>query len=389
MASLRKRGPVWYIRYTDEHGRSVERKGSRSKRVAQEMATEAESLANRIRQGLLDPAELAARKEAGRPLYEHLMDWFRSMYDRELSYNHIGLSHYRAMAVAAIIAGAGVAELHRRNMTADEKEVMQAALRARLLAVPASFLTRDAIQAALAKVRKAGASAQTANHYRSAIRAFCRWMVESGRMRSNPVAGVKPYRADSDRRYERRPLEPNELARLVAAAEQGPDIDGVPGFVRAMAYRVAAATGFRLDEVRSLTDRSFRLDRSNPEIVLPGSQTKNGKEARQPIPASLVNPLVDYLLTTVLADRVFPLAYYRMAQAMRTDMAAAGVPHRTPEGRVDFHSLRSTYITQLIKGGANIKTVQVLARHSSPSTTLQFYARATEADLRAAVEAMP
>ena len=58
MASLRKRGPVWYIRYTDEHGRSVERKGSRSKRVAQEMATEAESLANRIRQGLLDPAEL-------------------------------------------------------------------------------------------------------------------------------------------------------------------------------------------------------------------------------------------------------------------------------------------------------------------------------------------
>jgi len=55
---------------------------------------------------------------------------------------------------------------------------------------------------------------------------------------------------------------------------------------------------------------------------------------------------------------------------------------------VDFHSLRSTYITQLIKGGANIKTVQVLARHASPSTTLQFYARATEADLRAAVESL-
>ena len=90
----------------------------------------------------------------------------------------------------------------------------------------------------LAKVRKAGASAQTTNHYRSAIRAFCRWMVESGRLRSNPVAGVKPYRADSDRRYERRPLEPNELARLVAAAEQGPDIDGVPGFVELAGRRI-------------------------------------------------------------------------------------------------------------------------------------------------------
>jgi len=31
----------------------------------------------------------------------------------------------------------------------------------------------------------------------------------------------------------------------------------------------------------------------------------------------------------------------------------------------------------------------LLARHASPSTTLQFYARATEADLRAAVEALP
>lgn len=389
MASLRKRGQTWYYRFQDEHGKPVERKGSRNKRVAQEMATEAESLANRIRQGLLDPADLAARKEAGRPLMEHLIEWDRSMRARELGDDHAILFGYRARAVAAVVAGLETGQLHRRKMTASERLDMIVAMNDRLRAVQAGILTRDAIQAALSKIRKAGASAQTANHYRSAIRAFCRWMVESGRLRSNPVAGVKPYRADSDRRYERRPLEPNELARLVAAAEAGPDIIGVPGRVRAMAYRVAAATGFRLDEVRSLTDRSFRLDRSNPEIVLPGSQTKNGKEARQPIPASLVGVLRKYLDGMLVPGRSFPIAYYRMARAMRTDMAAAGVPHRTPEGRVDFHSLRSTYITQLIKGGANIKTVQVLARHASPSTTLQFYARATEADLRAAVEAMP
>ncbi len=67
---------------------------------------------------------------------------------------------------------------------------------------------------------------------------------------------------------------------------------------------------------------------------------------------------------------------------------ALPIPHRTPEGRVDFHSLRSTYITGLVRSGANIKTVQTLARHASPSTTLQFYAKATQDDLRRAVESL-
>jgi integrase/recombinase XerC len=395
MASFRRRGKagIWYYRFIDEHGTPVERKGSRNKRVAEQMATEAESQATKIRQGLLDPADVAARKEAGRPLVEHLDAWRCSMLHRDLGGDHVNLFSYRVVAVAAIVAGIDIAGLHRRRMTAADRIAMHLALDNRLRDVQASILTRDAIQAALSKIRKAGASAQTANHYRSAIRAFCRWMVESGRLRTNPVAGVKPYRADSDRRYERRPLEPVELARLVAAAEQGSDIDGVPGPVRAMAYRVAAATGLRLDEVRSLIAESFRLDGPTPEVVLPGSRTKNGKEARQPLPGSLVEPLRAYLAAQCSpgwnpAAPCLAIAYYRMARTMRADLAAAGIPYRTPDGLVDFHSLRGTYITSLIRAGANIKTVQVLARHASPTTTLQFYARATEADLRAAVEAL-
>ncbi len=388
VASVRRRGKLWYYRITNEHGKSVERKGSTNKREAERMGAEAETLANKIRQGLLDQADLAARKEAGRPLVDHLDDWHASMIDRELNPNHTSLMRYRASALAGLIGGVEAGKLHHRNMAVIERAAMWEEINDRLRAVQAGILTRDAIQAALGKIRKAGASAQTTNHYRSAIRAFCRWMVESGRLRSNPVAGVKPYRADSDRRYERRPLEPEELARLVAAAELGPAINGVPGIYRAMAYRVAAATGYRLEETISLSVDSFRLDGPNPEAVLSGSRTKNGKEARQPLPKSLVGPLRDYLADLPPGGKPFPLAYYRMGKAMRADLAAAGIPHRTPEGRADFHSLRSTYITQLIKGGANIKTVQVLARHASPATTLQFYARATEADLRAAVEAL-
>jgi integrase len=388
MASFRKRGNTWYYRFVDEHGRPVERKGSSSKRVTQEMADAAQSQATKIRQGLLDPADVAARKEAGRPLLEHLNDWRQSMEDRGLGEDHSRLFGFRARCVMAVIAGHDPAGLHRRDMSVGDRARRNMAMADQLRLITAGILTRDAIQGALSKIRKAGASAQTANHYRSAIRAFCRWMVESGRMRSNPVAGVKPYRADSDRRYERRPLGPDELARLVAAAEQGPDIEGVPGPVRAMAYRVAAATGFRLEEMRSLTSESFRLLGSNPEAVLPGSLTKNGKEARQPLPMAVVWPLGNYLTNIAPGAKAFPIAYYRMARAMRVDLEAAGIPHRTPEGRVDFHSLRGTFVTQLVRAGVNIRVVQTLARHASPTTTLQFYARATEADLRAAVESL-
>lgn len=395
MASFRRRGKsgCWYYRFVDEHGQPVERKGSRNKRVAQEMAAEAESMATKIRQGLLDPVDVVARREASRPLWDHLNDWRQSMEDRGLGEDHSRLFGFRARCVMAVVAGHDPAGLYRRDMSVGERARRNMAMADQLRLITASILTRDAIQSALSKVRKAGASAQTANHYRSAIRAFCRWMVESGRMRTTPVAGVKPYRADSDRRYERRPLEPEELARLVAAAEAGPDIDGVPGPVRAMAYRVAAATGLRLEEVRSLIAESFRLDGPSPEVVLSGSRTKNGKEARQPLPGSLVEPLRAYLAALCSpgwnpAVPCLPIAYYRQGRSIRADLEAAGIPHRTPEGRVDFHSLRYTYVTNLVRAGVNIRVVQTLARHASPTTTLQFYARATEADLRAAVESL-
>jgi hypothetical protein len=40
MASLRKRGKVWYYRFVDEHRAKVERKGCSDRRVTEEMARE-------------------------------------------------------------------------------------------------------------------------------------------------------------------------------------------------------------------------------------------------------------------------------------------------------------------------------------------------------------
>src|SRR4051812_36286456 len=48
------------------------------------------------------------------------------------------------------------------------------------------------------------------------------------------------------------------------------------------------------------------------------------------------------------------------------------------DSRVRLHDLRGSFISLLIENGADIRTVQELARHSDPRTTMKVYARARQ-----------
>jgi hypothetical protein len=56
---------------------------------------------------------------------------------------------------------------------------------------------------------------------------------------------------------------------------------------------------------------------------------------------------------------------------------------------VDFHALRATYITLLVKGGASVKVCQHLARHSDPKLTMNVYAQLGVHDLAGALDGLP
>ena len=58
---------------------------------------------------------------------------------------------------------------------------------------------------------------------------------------------------DEDLRHIRRSLTEDELTMLIHRTESGPDRFGMPGPLRSIAYQTAAYTGFRVDEIRSLT----------------------------------------------------------------------------------------------------------------------------------------
>ncbi len=74
---------------------------------------------------------------------------------------------------------------------------------------------------------------------------------------------------------------------------------------------------------------------------------------------------------------------------LRTDLNSAGIPYVTDDGIADFHSLRHTFISNLVAGGVHPKLAQQLARHSTITLTMDRYSHVGLLDMNAALESLP
>ena len=151
----------------------------------------------------------------------------------------------------------------------------------------------------------------------------------------------------------------------------------------------ALGTGFRAKELRTLTPERFNLDSDTPTVLGKSCYTKNGKEAVQPLAASLAEQLRPWLAGKAPGRPVFDGMTKRTADMLRFDLEAAGIPYETDSGVADFHSLRGDFISYLVSSGASVKTCQTLARHSTPVMTIGIYAKASLHDINGAVENLP
>ncbi|MFO8013709.1 MAG: site-specific integrase [Phycisphaerae bacterium] len=186
-----------------------------------------------------------------------------------------------------------------------------------------------------------------------------------------------------------RRLTDEELARLIQTAEEGDDVLGMPGPERAMLYRLAVGTGFRAGELRSLTPESFDLDAEPPTVTVEAGYSKHRREDVQPIRQDLADVLRPWLEGKERGEPVFKMPS-KTAKMMREDLAEAGIEYRDAAGRVaDFHALRHTYISRLVRSGVNVKVAQELARHSTPTLTLGRYAHVQLVDQTQALDALP
>lgn len=158
---------------------------------------------------------------------------------------------------------------------------------------------------------------------------------------------------------------------------------------------VAAYTGFRAGEMAELMPSDFALDAPTPVVWLAADETKNRKEATQPLPRELTDHLRVYLAARVSGSPVWPGTWHeKAADMMRLDLEAAGIPFAVtdPDGRTrvaDFHALRHTLGVLAEQGGATLREEMTLMRHSDPKLTMRTYGRLKPHELSRTVEGIP
>jgi integrase/recombinase XerD len=212
-----------------------------------------------------------------------------------------------------------------------------------------------------------------------AVRGLHRFLQREGLTPDDPAGGVRP--PTPPRRLPKAiPLD--QVEQLLAAAIA----DGTPLALRDRALlEVLYGTGARISEAVGL-DRDD-LDLESGTVLLRGKGGKQrivpiGSYAREAVEAYLVRARPQLAATVRSTPALFlnsrggRLSRQSAWTVLRT---AAGRAHLSP--RISPHTLRHSFATHLLDGGADVRVVQELLGHASVTTT-QIYTLVTVDRLR-------
>jgi site-specific recombinase XerD len=237
------------------------------------------------------------------------------------------------------------------------------------------------VRAYLSVLSARGYSVSTLARRRAAIFRFTRFLTRRGRLPRDPSPEIP--RAASERKLPR-PLTAHRIEGLLA----GPWPDGVEGLRDRALLELLYGTGVRVSEASALDLND--LDLSEGWIRIEG---KGGKERlvcfgepcrraireylRHPARARRVDPGVSALFLNPRGGRLSVRSVQRIVARYLAPYAL--------EARPSPHTLRHSYATHLLEGGADLRVIQDLLGHSSPATT-QVYTHVTPSSLREAYQ---
>ena len=230
------------------------------------------------------------------------------------------------------------------------------------------------------------------NHYLTAFKSFCKWMVRDGRVAENPVAYLTGLNAKTDLRRQRRALSVEELRKLLDETRRGPDRFGMTGPERAMLYRVAVETGLRRGELASLTRVSFALEGMRPTVTVQAGYSKHRREDVLPLRPDTAADLKDLLAGKMPGAPAFavPADRHESAAMFRADLEAVGLSYVDAAGQfADFHALRHTCGSLLAASGCHPKVAQSIMRHCTIDLTMSRYTHVFAGQEADAVAALP
>jgi integrase/recombinase XerD len=248
--------------------------------------------------------------------------------------------------------------------------------RARGAAAPPDVTPR-LLRAYVYHLKDLGLAAASIRRSVSAVRTYFRFLLAEGHVVSDPTD-----RLETPKRWLTLPdvLTVDEVLRLLAA----PTLDEPLAFRDRALLELAYAAGLRVSEWITLAVRDVLLEDSLVRVF-----GKGGKERLVPIGRSAVAAVAVYLRelrprlergsgrgVLLLNARGVPLTRMGAWRILRKHVTAAGITkHVTP------HTLRHSFATHLLEGGADLRAVQEMLGHADISTT-QIYTHVDREYLR-------
>ena len=350
--------------YTVEFGTGKSRRrevtGFRDRDSAKAYLHELENRAEKRRTGMIDSRLEAYEAHARRPLAEHVADFLAVKKAEHNTSKHI-------------------ASLQRHL------DWMITAIRAETIA----DIGATQVTLAIGRMKDAGTSLRTCNSYMTSMKAFVKWCLLDKRLIEDVLLAVTAYDHATDPRHSRRAPSVDEIHCLLdTARSRSAEQCDFFGEDRAMAYETSFLTGFRANEIRSLTPENYDIEGDHPCITMRARNSKRRRLDIQPLPEVAVLRFATWLTGKPAGRRIFEKMPRDTARMLRADLAIARaawiaeaaapaerkqreesdfLKYENSVGEFfDFHACRHGYITLISETCKSVKQAQTLARVSTP-----------------------
>ena len=211
----------------------------------------------------------------------------------------------------------------------------------------------------------------------STLRIFLRWLMKQNLLDKDPLPrrGVMKIHSRLPRF-----LSQNDAVRLI----QAPDMSETTTWRDRALLEVLYAAGLRVSEVRSLNVEHVNLQTREIRVTGKGSKQRVvliGDTARDVL-ASYIR-VVRLQLANSGSDNALFLNRYgrRLSQRSIQEKVRHYASSLGLGSSIHPHTLRHSFATHLLEGGADLRVVQELLGHSSPATT-QIYTHVSKAEAK-------
>lgn len=248
----------------------------------------------------------------------------------------------------------------------------------------AVFLTRDRsslggapyrlLRRFLAQQHTRGYARATIARRVGAIRTFYRWAVSTGRLESDPSVLLGRPKVINRLPTVLRPAEAEALAESPPRSEDGEPLERAVASRDRAVLELLYGSGLRVGEVATLT--VDRIDVPRGRVLVLG---KGSKEREVPISEYAADAVGDYLREgrPVIAAEDSSQLFFNRRRKPFSERDIRSMVQRygatlLPGRRVTPHTLRHSFATHLLEGGADIRAVQELLGHASVATTQRY-----------------